>query len=154
SVNSECWAPGIFLPSNPSDLVGRECSEGPSPMAVVGAKTAFVFSGGGSLGAIQVGMLRVLLTYGLKPVFVVGASVGAINAAYFASAPDVECVARLEQIWSGLRRADIFPFTLTSAFGLIRHRGYIVDPSGLRRVVKQICPVHGSRTRRFRFTSW
>jgi NTE family protein len=85
-------------------------------------------------------MLRVLLTYGLKPDFVVGASVGAINAAYFASAPDVECVARLEQIWSGLRRADIFPFTLTSAFGLIRHRGYIVDPSGLRRVVETNLP--------------
>jgi NTE family protein len=109
-------------------------------MTAIGAKTAFVFSGGGSLGAIQVGMLRVLLSYGLKPDFVVGASVGAINAAYFASAPDVECVARLEQIWSGLRRADIFPFTLTSAFGLIRHRGYIVDPSGLRHVVETNLP--------------
>lgn len=40
-------------------------------MAAIGGKTAFVFSGGGSLGAIQVGMLRVLLSYGLKPDFVV-----------------------------------------------------------------------------------
>ena len=52
-------------------------------MAVTGGRTAFVFSGGGSLGAIQVGMLRVLLSYGLKPDFVVGASVGAINAELF-----------------------------------------------------------------------
>ena len=51
-------------------------------MAAIGEKTAFVFSGGGSLGAIQIGMLRVLLSYGLRPDFVVGASVGAINAAY------------------------------------------------------------------------
>ena len=109
-------------------------------MAAIGGKTAFVFSGGGSLGAIQVGMLRVLLAYGLKPDFVVGASVGAINASYFASAPDAECVARLERIWSGLRRADIFPFTFTSAFGLIRHRGYIVDPSKLRRVIETNLP--------------
>jgi len=109
-------------------------------MAVTGGRTAFVFSGGGSLGAIQVGMLRVLLSYGLKPDFVVGALVGAINASYFASAPDAECVARLEQIWSGLRRADIFPFTLTSAFGLIRHRGHIVDPSKLRRVIESNLP--------------
>lgn len=109
-------------------------------MAGIGGKTAFVFSGGGSLGAIQVGMLRVLLTYGLKPDFVVGASVGATNASYFASAPDAECVARLEQIWSGLRRADIFPFTFTSAFGLIRHRGYIVDPSKLRRLIETNLP--------------
>lgn len=109
-------------------------------MAAIEGKTAFVFSGGGSLGAIQVGMLRVLLSYGLKPDFVVGASVGAINASYFASAPDAECVARLEQIWSGLRRADIFPFTLTSAFGLIRRRGHIVDPGKLRRVVETNLP--------------
>jgi NTE family protein len=109
-------------------------------MAAIGGKTAFVFSGGGSLGAIQVGMLRVLVSYGLKPDFVVGASVGAINASYFARGPDAECVARLEQIWSGLRRADIFPFTLTSAFGLIRHRGYIVDPGKLRRVVETNLP--------------
>jgi len=80
-------------------------------MAAIGAKTAFVFSGGGSLGAIQAGMLRVLLSYGLKPDFVVGASVGAINASYFASAPDAECVARLERIWCGLRRGH-FSFYL------------------------------------------
>ena len=109
-------------------------------MAVTGGRTAFVFSGGGSLGAIQVGMLRVLLSHGLRPDFVVGASVGAINASYFASAPDAECVARLGQIRSGLRRADIFPFTLTSAFGLIRRRGYIVDPGKLRRVVETNLP--------------
>ena len=109
-------------------------------MATIGGKTAFVFSGGGSLGAIQVGMLRVLLSYGLKPDFVVGASVGAINASYFASAPDAECIGRLEQIWCGLRRADIFPFSLTNAFGLVRHRGYIVDPGKLRRVVETNLP--------------
>jgi NTE family protein len=109
-------------------------------MAAIGEKTAFVFSGGGSLGAIQVGMLRVLLSYGLRPDFVVGASVGAINATYFAGAPTAECVSRLERIWSGLRRADIFPFTLASALGLIKRRGYIVDPSKLRRVIETNLP--------------
>ena len=98
--------------------------------------TAFVFTGGGSLGAIQIGMLRVLLSSGVKPDFVVGASVGAINASYFAGAPNEAGVATLEQIWSGLRRADIFPLTLASAFGLIRHPGHVVDPTGLRRVIE------------------
>jgi NTE family protein len=56
-------------------------------MARIDGKTAFVFTGGGSLGAIQVGMLRVLLAAGVHPDFVVGASVGAINASYFASVP-------------------------------------------------------------------
>src|SRR5262250_280719 len=83
-------------------------------MAQVGGKTAFVFTGGGSLGAIQVGMLRVLLAAGVQPDFVVGASVGAINASYFASVPSAEGVAKLERIWTGLRRSDIFPFTLAT----------------------------------------
>jgi NTE family protein len=109
-------------------------------MAALGGKTAFVFSGGGSLGAIQVGMLRVLVSCGLRPDLVVGASVGAINATYFAGAPTAECVSRLEQIWLGLRRADIFPFSLASALGLIKHRGYIVEPNKLRRVIETNLP--------------
>ncbi len=103
-------------------------------------KTAFVFAGGGSLGAIQVGMLRALVSAGVRPDFVVGASVGAINASYFAGAPDAAGVAALERIWSGLRRSDIFPFTLGSALGLIRHPGNVVDSGGLRRVVETNLP--------------
>jgi NTE family protein len=99
-----------------------------------------VFSGGGSLGAIQVGMLRALLSSGLRPDFVVGASVGAINASYFAGAPHAEGVARLERIWTGLRRSDIFPFTLASAFGLLRHPGNLIDPGGLRRLIESNLP--------------
>ena len=49
--------------------------------------TAFVLAGGGSLGAIQVGMLRPLTNVGVMPDFVVGSSVGAIHAAYFAGLP-------------------------------------------------------------------
>ena len=87
-------------------------------MSEVRRNTAFVFAGGGSLGAIQVGMLRALLSAGERPDLMVGESVGAINAAYFASAPSFEGVARLEQIWCGLRRADVFPITPATAFGL------------------------------------
>ena len=75
-------------------------------------------------------MLRVLLASGVQPDLVVGASVGAINASYFAGTPNAEGVAKLERIWSGLRRSDIFPFSLASAIGLIRHPGDLVDPAG------------------------
>ena len=109
-------------------------------MARINGKTAFVFTGGGSLGAIQVGMLRVLLATGVQPDFVVGASVGAINASYFASAPTAEGVTKLERIWTGLRRSDIFPFTLASAIGLFRNPGNLVDPSGLRRLIERHLP--------------
>jgi len=109
-------------------------------MASATGKTAFVFAGGGSLGAIQVGMLRVLLSCGVRPDLVVGASVGAMNASYFAGAPDAAGVAALERIWSGLRRSDIFPFTLANALGLISHPGNVVDPGGLRRVIETNLP--------------
>jgi NTE family protein len=111
-----------------------------SVMTSIGGKTAFVFAGGGSLGAVQVGMLRVLLASGVRPDFVVGASVGAINASYFASLPTAEGVANLEKIWTGLRRSDIFPFTLASAIGLLRHPGNLVDPSSLRRIIETHLP--------------
>jgi NTE family protein len=109
-------------------------------MTQITPKTAFVFAGGGSLGAIQVGMLRVLLSVGVRPDFVIGTSVGALNAGYFAGAPNAEGVMRLEEIWSGLRRSDIFPFTFESAFGLLRHSGYIVDPSRLRLLIENNLP--------------
>lgn len=49
--------------------------------------TAFAFAAGGSLGAIEVGMLRALTAAGVTADFVVGSSVGAINAVYYASDP-------------------------------------------------------------------
>ena len=36
-------------------------------------KTAYVLAGGGSLGAVQVGMLKALAAHGLRPDFIVGA---------------------------------------------------------------------------------
>jgi NTE family protein len=109
-------------------------------MAQNGGKTAFVFAGGGSLGAIQVGMLRALLAAGVRADFVVGASVGALNASYFANAPTAEGIARLTAIWSGLQRSDIFPVSLSSIVGLFRHPGNLIDPNGLRRVIESNLP--------------
>src|SRR5437764_12968192 len=45
-------------------------------------RTAFVLSGGASLGALQVGMLEALYERGIAPDFLVGNSVGALNAAF------------------------------------------------------------------------
>ena len=66
--------------------------------------TAFVFAGGGSLGAIEVGMLRELVASGERPDCVIGASAGAINAAYFAGRPDADGIAMLEALWCRIRR--------------------------------------------------
>jgi len=103
-------------------------------------KTAFVFAGGGSLGAIQVGMLRELMHHGLDPDFVVGSSVGALNAAYFAGAPNAAGVDKLERIWCGLRRHDVFPVTLRSLLRFAGGEDHLIDPSNLRLLVKHHVP--------------
>ena len=70
-------------------------------------KTAFVFAGGGSFGAIQVGMLHALAAHGIAADVVFGSSVGALNGAYYAGMPTIEGIQQLEKIWRGLRRQDV-----------------------------------------------
>lgn len=103
-------------------------------------KTAFVLAGGGSLGCIQVGMLRALLAAGVRPDFVVGSSVGALNACYFAAYPDAAGVDQLAAIWAGIRRRDVFPLSWTTALAVLRRRDYVVDPTALRRLVEEALP--------------
>ena len=69
------------------------------------AKTAFVFAGGGSFGAIQVGMLHSLAAHGIAADMVVGSSVGALNGAFYAGDPTLDGVQRLAAIWRGLTAA-------------------------------------------------
>ena len=103
-------------------------------------KTAFVFAGGGSFGAVQVGMLHALVEYGVQPDFVVGASVGAINGAYFAGDPTLAGVARLEQLWCGLKRGTIFPMTFSRIAGLFSRSPSLVDSGGLRELIARHLP--------------
>lgn len=105
-------------------------------------KTALVLAGGGSLGAVQVGMLRALLEAGVAFDLVIGASVGAINGAYFAARPTAEGVAELADFWRGLRKADVFPFSLTDTLAaILRRRGYLLQSSALKQLVRRALPV-------------
>src|SRR4029453_12508859 len=72
--------------------------------------TAFVLSGGGSLGAVQVGMLQALAARGVHPDLLIGTSAGALNAGYVAGHGTThESLDELANVWGGLRRRDVFP---------------------------------------------
>jgi NTE family protein len=105
---------------------------------MTGKKTALVLSGGGSLGAVQVGMLHALSRAGFMPDVVIGASVGALNGAFFACDPTPSGVERLADLWRSLRRKDIFPLTMVAGLtALLFGRDHLIEPSGLRTIANR-----------------
>jgi len=101
------------------------------------SKTAFIFAGGGSLGAIHIGMLHSLASHGITADMVVGSSVGALNGAYYAGNPTIEGIQRLETIWRGLRRNDVFPLTWRTMTRFLYRRDFLIASDALRQLVDQ-----------------
>jgi NTE family protein len=100
-------------------------------------RTAFVLSGGASLGALQAGMLRALYELGIAPDLIVATSAGAINGSFVASRPQTVATARsLGRVWRGLQRDDIFPVRpWVLAGGLLGKRDHLISADALRRLV-------------------
>jgi NTE family protein len=103
-------------------------------------KTAFVLAGGGSFGAIQVGMMHSLAAHGISPDMVVGSSVGAINGAYYAGDPTLKGVLQLETIWRGLRRQDVFPLTMRAVLSFLWRRDFLIPHDGIQKLIDDHIP--------------
>ena len=101
--------------------------------------TAFVLSGGGSLGAVQVGMLQALAERGVRPDLLVGTSAGAVNAAYVAGhgcTPEV--IGSLGHLWRSLRRQDVFPTDpLRHVLAMAGARPSLYSDARLRRLLSR-----------------
>lgn len=69
-----------------------------------------MLSGGGAMGALQVGILRVLVRRGFQASCIVGSSVGALNGAFLAFYPGVHGVERLTEMWRGLQEEHFIQF--------------------------------------------
>jgi NTE family protein len=103
-------------------------------------KTALVLAGGGSFGAIQVGMMHALAAHGVSADMVVGSSVGAINGAYYAGDPTLKGVLQLEAIWRGLKRDDVFPLNWRTLMGFIWRRDFLIPHDGVQRLIDDHLP--------------
>lgn len=103
------------------------------------AKTAFVLSGGASLGAVQAGMLRALYEHGIEADFIVGASVGAVNAGFIASRPQTAATAiELAALWRSVGRGDVFPLNpLIGFLGFFGAHDHLVSDRGLRKLLNE-----------------
>ncbi len=110
-------------------------SDSPGP-----TKTALVLAGGGSFGAIQVGMMQSLAAHGISADMVVGSSVGALNGAYYAGDPTLNGVLRLATIWRGLQRQDVFPVTWRTLLGFIWRRDFLIPHDGIQKLIDDHLP--------------
>jgi NTE family protein len=100
------------------------------------AKTAFVFAGGGSFGAIQVGMLHSLIAHGISADMVVGSSVGALNGAFYAGDPTLRGVEKLGDIWRSLTRQDVFPMSWRTVLSFLWRRDFLISHDGIRKLIE------------------
>jgi len=69
-------------------------------------RIALVLQGGGALGAYQAGVYEALHEHELTPDWVVGTSIGAINAAIIAGNPREQRIERLRQFWDTVSHSD------------------------------------------------
>jgi NTE family protein len=97
-----------------------------------------VLSGGGNLGALQIGMMRALLEHDIRPDLIVGCSVGAINGAALAEDPTLAGALRLERLWRALDGRELMPAGwLPNTVAIARRGEAIHESNGLRRHLEQ-----------------
>ncbi|CAE6922043.1 hypothetical protein R75471_04235 [Paraburkholderia domus] len=70
-------------------------------------QVVLVFQGGGALGAYQAGVYEAMHDRKVKPDWVIGTSIGAINGAIIAGNLPVNRIARLKQFWNGVARRGV-----------------------------------------------
>ncbi len=101
---------------------------------------AFVLSGGGSLGAIQAGMLEALLERDIVPDALVGTSIGAANAAFLAADPTLPRAQALSDLWRSLKPRQIFPLGPIRTLNALRRDGSLFPTAPLHRLIERHSP--------------
>jgi NTE family protein len=98
-------------------------AKSPKPRASAGNSTTLpgqvvlVLQGGGALGAYQVGVYEAMHEAGIEPDWVIGTSIGAINAALIAGNPPERRIERLNEFW-GQMEQSVAPASALDWFGL------------------------------------
>lgn len=113
-----------------------------------GTRLAFVLAGGGSLGAVQAGMLAELAANGVFPDLVVGVSAGALNGAFYAHDPSAAAVERMMALWKRTRTRDVIGVSLATLLAMVGLRQHLAHANGLRRLLDRELPyrhIEGTR---------
>jgi NTE family protein len=71
-------------------------------------QTVLVFQGGGALGAYQAGVYQALHEAQVEPDWIIGTSIGAINASLIAGNAPADRLDRLEEFWRRMKRKEFW----------------------------------------------
>jgi len=85
-----------------------------NPDLATHGQQVLVLQGGGALGAYQVGVYQALDQFGIDLEWVVGTSIGAINAAIIAGSPRAERIHRMRAFWKRVEHGYVFDDILPS----------------------------------------
>ena len=99
---------------------------------------AVVFSGGATLGSFEAGVIDSLARAGVQPALLVGTSIGALNAAFWAFNPAPDVGAALHAAWHSSQEASIFPRSPVSMLLQLAEDRPVGDPSHLRKFLASI----------------
>ena len=86
-------------------------------------QTVYVFQGGGALGAYQAGFVEALEGANLPPDWLVGTSIGAINAALVAGNAPADRVKALRSFWDRVTRPGLAPHLPVNPFTSLWQQG-------------------------------
>jgi len=73
-------------------------------------QVVLVLQGGGALGAYQVGVYQALHEAGVEPDWIIGTSIGAINASIIAGNQPRDRLTKLDEFWKRIERPDPWSF--------------------------------------------
>ena len=103
---------------------------------------AFVLSGAGNRGPLQVGAVRALLEAGIKPDMIVGTSAGAINGSFLAAhGPTVAATEAMEKLWVSATADEIYPEGILEILWRLRSKANsLFTGNGLRAMLERAMP--------------
>lgn len=78
------------------------------PAGSTHGQTVLVFQGGGALGAYQAGVYEALHDAGIEPDWIIGTSIGAINAALIAGNERATRMQKLREFWRRMERLPLW----------------------------------------------
>lgn len=107
---------------------------------------AFVLSGGGNRGPLEVGALQVLLKHGIVPDMLVGTSAGAVNAAFLAVEPAPKTARGLGPLWMKAGERGVFRGNrLTMLWRLLTDKDSLYRNESFRSLMEESLPPEAER---------